>query len=77
MTTNKFTWGDSIRIDSSAPVIYHPGECGSISGLRQIDNQEMARSFRENIGAVVYIIEFGDGSSIEVPEQFLAKDTRS
>ena len=78
MASDKFlsislTWGDDAQIIESAPERYHPGEEGSICCVYEIVNESVAAEFSQKIGTKFFTIEFGDGSSIEVPEMYLKK----
>lgn len=71
--SNLFTWNDVVTIKSDAPVAYFPNEIAVICGMEQIKSEKLSKEFRINIGDWLYTVEFGDGSSIEVPEVYLAK----
>lgn len=40
-------------------------------GIYFVENEEAALKFGEPIGTVVCLVEFSNGSSIEVPEKWL------
>jgi len=67
----KFKWGDAVRTKSSAPEQFRPGEVSSVCGIYFVENEEAALKFGEPIGTVVCLVEFSNGSSIEVPEKWL------
>ncbi len=67
----RFTWGDSVRVIADAPECYRPGAIGSICGMRTADSDNVAEQFQCPIGSVIYIIEYTDGSSTEVPARLL------
>ena len=60
----KFTWGDCVQIVDNAPPQYRSGAFGSICGLD------------ERAAQVVYIVEYGDGSSCEIPEEYITAGRR-
>jgi len=68
---NKFTWGDPILIKKDAPNSFHPGEFASICGMYKITYEETAKEYQTKVNDWLYIVEFEDGSSIEVPECYL------
>ena len=68
---NKFTWGDAIWVKKNAPEIYRPGEFGSVCGISQITTDKEAAQLQCSNGEWIYIIEYEDGSSTEIPESFL------
>jgi hypothetical protein len=65
--------GRHAQIIESAPKQYHLGEVGSICGIYEIFDESVAKEFSQKMGSKFYTIEFGDGSSIEVPEIYLKK----
>jgi hypothetical protein len=72
---NRFTWGQSVRVSDKAPNDYRPGQYASVCGIREIARDDPSMP-HEPIGTPMYIIEFSDGSSIEVPEQLLEEFER-
>lgn len=70
---NKFTWGDPILVRKYAPSVYHPGAFASICGIDRIITENEAKKFECNVGDWVYIIEFEDGSDVEIAERYLEK----
>lgn len=66
----KFTWGDSVCVKADAPEQYQPGEGASVCGLAEIETDARAIKYDCPIGSMIYTIEFGAGSSIEVPERW-------
>lgn len=63
--TMRFKWGEVVRVRDSASTGFHPGEIGSICGIRVIETMPVAESIGEPVGTKLYLIEFGDGSSID------------
>jgi len=68
---SNFNWGDTVRIKSNAPKRYKPGSLGSICGIRIIDSVEVAKHFDQLLNSKLYLIEFGDGHALEIPQSFL------
>lgn len=58
MAACEVTWGDEIHISETAPQEYHPGERGSVCG------------FWGEGASLRYTVEFGDGSSAEIPAEY-------
>jgi hypothetical protein len=54
-----FTWGDTVVVAASAPPDMRPGDKGWVVGM--IERPE----------GTEYTVEFGDGSSVEIPESRL------
>ena len=70
---NKFTWGDAVLIKQDSPKPYRPGEFASICGIDKVISQKEADQFLCKNGEWIYLIEYEDGSSIEIPELYLEK----
>ena len=68
-----FTWGETVRIRGGAPASYRPGALAAVCGMRQIENAEQAQQFSRSVETTVYLIEFGDGESVEIPEDLLER----
>jgi hypothetical protein len=76
MASNKilnpnFDWGDIVAIKQIAPERYRPGSRGCICGIRTIDSIEVAKEFDQMIGSELYLIEFYDGKTFEIPKKYL------
>ena len=67
----KFNFGDTVLILSNALERYHPGSIGSLCGTRILDDKNQAVFYNVSVGTALWIVEFRDGSSIEVPEQYI------
>ena len=71
MSTKNYNYGDTVLIATEAPDNYRPGAIASIYAIRVIENSNTARKYKAEIGSILYGVEFGDGSSVELPERFL------
>ena len=75
--TFKFDYGDSVLIRNDAPDKYKPNNRASICGMRAAENEQTAKEFGIKLYHKIYTVEFGDGSSIEIPEIYLIEDSPS
>jgi hypothetical protein len=66
-----FTWGDSVRVKAGAPAAMRPGALAAVCAMTEIENDAQAKEYEAPIGSTVYLIEFGDGTSIEIPEAWI------
>jgi hypothetical protein len=57
---NKFTWGDDVRVRTSAPSEFRPGEYAAVCAITEPGSGR---------NTYFYIIEFGDGSSVHTAEE--------
>jgi hypothetical protein len=67
----RYTWGDSVRVKDNAPATYRPASSAEVVGLRSIETSAEAAAAAEQLGARLYVIEYLDGSSIELEESWL------
>jgi len=70
------TWGDTVRIRENAPSKWRPGAYADVCGITEIETADQARTFECPIGTMVYLVEFTDGSDVEVPENFVEEDPK-
>jgi YD repeat-containing protein len=64
-------WGDTVRVKAGAQPERRPGAIAEVVGIREIEAAEQARQFDAPIGSTLYLIEFGDGTSIEIPKAWV------
>lgn len=69
--TSLFDYGNTIVVKIHAPSNYRSGLHGCICGIRTIDSIEVSKQFNQNIDAELYLIEFEDGVSLEIPKEYL------
>lgn len=68
-----FTWGDTVQVKAgaipenftSSPLI------ASVCGIREVKNENQSHQFDAPIGSKIYLVEFGDGKSLELAEQWI------
>jgi hypothetical protein len=68
---SRFGWGDSVRINPSAPERFRPDQSGSVCGGFRVLSEQTAKSVGEPLGALLLIVEYGAGSDAHVPERFV------
>ena len=68
---SKFTWGDTVIIKSIAPQYFHPGEIVSVCSVVKIEEEDVIKDPSLVESTWLYTVEFGDGSSVEIPECYL------
>ena len=72
MTTPRFTWGDSVRLQSASDLEERAGTVAEVCAVETVRSAEQAATvLGGRIGVTAYLIEFGDGYSIEVAEDLL------
>lgn len=72
MSAPKLDFGAAVWILPHAPVDFRPRERGWVCGIREVATDSEAVAAGVRIGTVLYIVEFDDGSSMEIPEEYLA-----
>ena len=68
---HKFTCGDTAVIKKSVPSHLHPGEIVSVCSVTKIDPEDVKKQPSLIEPTWFYTVEFGDGSSIGLPECYL------
>ncbi len=61
------SWGDLVRVKPEAPRDRRPGALADIVGIRTVENELLAAEYGTPVGSKLYLVEFADGSSLEVP----------
>ncbi len=67
------SWGDTVRVRSGAPAAARPGSLAEVVGIREVEDAKQAHHFGTIIGAKLFLVEFGDGASVEIPEAGLER----
>jgi len=65
------TWGDTVRVRTTSFATDRVGEFASVCGITEVESVEQAQKFGCDPGTTVFLVEFVDGSSIEIPGCFL------
>jgi hypothetical protein len=55
----KYDWGETVRVVTTASEMHRPGTLCSVCGMREADVR------------LLYLVEFGDGESVEIEEDKL------
>lgn len=71
MSTNIFTWGDSVKVIEDAPENFFPNRKGEVVGFYKVETESEALKKKTEIGTYLYEIEFSDGSQTDIPEKYL------
>ena len=75
--SRKFEYNDLVQILDGAPKKLGPNQIGCICGYDFIDDSKAANFFQCPTNTWVYTVEYGDGSSQEIPEIFLKSGRRN
>ncbi len=67
----KYHYGQGVHLIASAPPPLKTGIEVAIVGMTELDQEREILSVRCPIGSHVYLIEYPDGSSVEVPQIFI------
>jgi hypothetical protein len=73
---HKYVWGQLVKVKKDAPDLLRPDQDCSICGVRSIETENISKALSEPIGSFVYLVEFSDGYSIEIPEHLLEPGLR-
>jgi len=69
----EITWGDTVKISPNAPAEYRPEEVAAVCGIRIVSGPEEVKATGVPDGTKLYLVEFGDGNSQEIPEYLISK----
>ena len=67
----KCDYGETVRVADSAPAPLIPGTEVAVVGMTRIVQPRELLGGTAAPGTVAYLIEFADGSSVEVPESYV------
>jgi len=65
------TWGDTVRVKADAPERFRAGALAAVCGIRVVETSLEATAACHPVGTTLYLIEYDDGSSVEVPGEWL------
>ncbi len=69
----QFDWNDEVVVANDAPEKFGPSKIAAVVGMRVVENELQASAAGFPVGAVLYMIEFSDGSMVELPASFLRR----
>lgn len=72
MSSPRFTWGDLVVVNASAPARFRPGAAASVVGVLEVVPR-LAAELGTPVGSIVYTLEFSDGSDAQVVEDLLER----
>ncbi len=65
----RYDYGETVQIAASAPAPLKPGADVAVVGMTKILHPRELLGVMCSRGTIAYLIEFEDGSSMEVPEE--------
>ena len=68
----KFDNGELVRISHKTGTEFRPGELADVCGMVAADVNR-AKTFGVSPGDMIYLIELGDGTALEIGSQLLEK----
>ena len=71
----QFNWGETVRISATAPPAFRPRELASVCGIRVVKPDKGAKFIGAPTETILYLVEFGDGYTVEIHEKFLLEAT--
>lgn len=72
-TKFEFDWNEAVLVADHAPSKFGPSKIGAVVGMRSVENEIHASAAGFPIGTVLYMVEFSDGSMVEVPATLLRR----
>ncbi|HEX7339230.1 MAG TPA: hypothetical protein VF271_04770 [Rhodanobacteraceae bacterium] len=69
---NEVTFGDTVKVSSSAPQIFRPGSIGEVVAITETNDDFKINNRDISCSKKYYLVEFGDGYEIEIPEVWVS-----
>ncbi len=69
----EFDWNEAVVIADHAPAKFGPSKIAAVVGMRVVENETQASASGFLVGTVLYLLEFSDGSMIELPPSLLRR----
>lgn len=67
----RYEYGQAVRVAAHAPISLMPGEDVAVVGMREVRGEKESIATGCPMGTHLYIIEYLDGSSKEVAEEYM------
>lgn len=67
----QFDYAQSVKIVASAPAFLMPGSLVAVVGMTRLSGKREIAGMICDYGTAVYVVEYENGHSVEVPEQYL------
>ena len=67
----RYDYGQTVRTVATVPPPIKPGTEVSIVGMTKLDHPREIFNVFYPAGTDVYLIEYADGTSVEVPEEYI------
>lgn len=74
MTERFPEYSASVRVTDDAPESFRPGALGSVCGFRVLAEPTVFAGLQLAQGAALILVEFGDGTAIELPSCWLISE---
>ena len=73
MTEPKFEFGrnENVAIAENAPAKFRPLELAWVISGRVVEDDVQAQAVGYPVNAILYLVEYADGSDVEIPGEFL------
>lgn len=72
----KFKWKTRVKVNSNAPLKYHPNAVGMTLTMKYIESENDAKlfdfSYNSSLDTQIYLVEFESGERIEIPKLYLS-----
>jgi hypothetical protein len=67
----KYEYGQTVRVIASAPSSLKPGTDVAVVGMTKLIQEREVLNVLYPAGTDIYLIEYADGKSLEVPEEYI------
>ena len=76
MSEFRYDYGQTVRVSAHAPGAFRPGQLVAVVGMHRIERDDHALQMGHPVGTVLYTIEYDDGSSVQIPEEYIEPERR-
>lgn len=72
-TSYRYEYGQTVRVTAHAPQSLVPGAYVAVVGMHMVQQEAESSATGYPIGTYLYTIEYPDGSSTDVTEEYIEK----
>jgi hypothetical protein len=72
-TELKFERNENVAIAENAPARFRPSQLAWVISGRVVENELQSQAVNYPIGTLLYLVEYIDGNSVEIPGEFILR----
>lgn len=71
MAELKFECNENVAVAENAPAKFRPSQLAWVISGRVVENELQSQAVNYPVGTLLYLVEYMDGSSVEMPGEFI------